>query len=59
MVNRKVLTYEDLTNCRLNMQKWLDDGWEVEHLQLSTCCSNRGSTRVTIIAIVRKGDKND
>lgn len=59
MINRKVLTYTDLDRCRLNMQEWLNDGWEVEYLQLSSCCSDRGSTRISIIAIVRKGDESD
>lgn len=46
--DRLVMCYDSLKVCELNLQGLLDDGWEVEHLQIA----QSGESLLAVVSIV-------
>lgn len=56
--DRLVMCYDSLKVCESSLQRLLDDGWEVEHLQIAQSSENLITT-VSIVVILKKERVSD
>lgn len=60
MNKRKVIHLRDKNTYEEVLQRWIDRGYKVENLALSTCCTQYGAVFADLVAVlVEEEQKND
>lgn len=57
MAERKVLHLDQTSNCEQILQKWVDKGYKIENLALSSCCTQYAYKFLDLIAVLVKEEQ--